>query len=299
MPPPARQSFLDLNRLPLLLSLGGYSVELVYWGLIEPSPWRNYLHVHSFFEVCHAFTGRGSFRIRDEENEVRSGQVFVARPREPHEILSSPDDHLGIYFWAYRLSPNEHLSTSGTDALLTSFGSARRAVAPAPESLESVLRLLTEEIARRESGYQEAVEGMARKLVLDAARALVDRPVPSEPLPAGVQDPSHAVVAQIAAYLRDNCGRPVLVRDVAAQVHLSERHAARLFRTVTGGSIGEYLTTLRMERASKLLLSGGVSIKEVARAVGYADTRHFITRFRHHFGQPPATFRRRHSIRQR
>ncbi|GAC1643088.1 MAG: hypothetical protein NVS4B2_32730 [Chloroflexota bacterium] len=99
-------------------------------------------------------------------------------------------------------------------------------------------------------------------------------------------------MAQVIAYLRDNYARPVLIRDVATQVHLSERHTARLFRATMGVSIREYLATVRMEIASQLLLEGRMTIKEVARAAGYTDVRHFTNRFRGHFGLPPATFRR-------
>ncbi|GAC1442845.1 MAG: hypothetical protein NVSMB52_00490 [Chloroflexota bacterium] len=227
---------------------------------------------------------------------MQGGDIFVARPHEPHEIVSSPDDHLGIYFWAYNLTPTGHRTSAGSGALFSSFASSRRAVAAAPAAMDVTLALLTEEIAHRESGYRDAVDGLARKLLLDTARVLVDHRLPEEGIPTSDRGANHIIVAQIIAYLHDNYTRPVAIRDVAAQVHLSERHTARLFHAMMGVSIGEYLTGARMDMASQLLLEGRLAIKEVARAVGYADVRHFTTRFRDRTGLPPAAFRRRRVV---
>jgi hypothetical protein len=57
-----RQRFLDLNAVPIALSLGDFNVDMLHWGFISSEWWRHYLHVHSFFEICYAFAGRGEFR---------------------------------------------------------------------------------------------------------------------------------------------------------------------------------------------------------------------------------------------
>src|SRR4051794_19517732 len=80
--------FPDLNRVPLSLDLGSHRVEFIYWGVLGSKWWRNYLHVHSFFEICYAHHGRGTFFIHDRKHAVRPGELFVARPGEPHEIVS-------------------------------------------------------------------------------------------------------------------------------------------------------------------------------------------------------------------
>jgi transcriptional regulator GlxA family with amidase domain len=92
-------------------------------------------------------------------------------------------------------------------------------------------------------------------------------------------------------HLQDNLARPVTVRDVAAAVHLSERHAERLFQQQTGSSLMADLRRMRMELAAQLLLDQAVTVTEVARACGYSDVRPFSTAFRRHYGKAPQTFR--------
>jgi AraC family L-rhamnose operon transcriptional activator RhaR len=101
------------------------------------------------------------------------------------------------------------------------------------------------------------------------------------------------LAGRIEQYLHDNYNRPIKMRDVAAQVHLSERHTSRLFLQVTGTSIKARLTALRVEAASQLLLSGRRPVKEVAEASGFPDVQHFTTLFRRHTGLTPAAFRQR------
>jgi len=100
-----RQQFTDLSLLALSPQLGDFVSQILGWGFIEPHWWRNYPHSHSFFEVCFAFEGQGTFRIKGTDYQVQVGDVFVAKPGESHEIVSSDHNPLGVYFWSYTLVP--------------------------------------------------------------------------------------------------------------------------------------------------------------------------------------------------
>ncbi len=92
-------------------------------------------------------------------------------------------------------------------------------------------------------------------------------------------------------YLRDNMDRPVQVRDVAAQVHLSARHAARIFSDATGESLLAHLRRLRMERAADRLLTDDVTVTGVAAEAGFYDRRKFSRSFRDYFGVTATAYR--------
>src|SRR5579875_3041730 len=86
--PPGRY-FAELSRLAMTVPMGNYRAPMRSWGFIEPKWWRNHLHTHTFYEVCYAYAGMGTFAINGKVHEVRKGHVFVAKPGEPHEIISS------------------------------------------------------------------------------------------------------------------------------------------------------------------------------------------------------------------
>ncbi|MCS7033477.1 MAG: AraC family transcriptional regulator [Phycisphaerae bacterium] len=296
-----RARFFEIDNLHVTLRLGSYRVETLYWGVLGEKWWRNYLHAHSFFEMCFAYGGRGTFRIRDQEHPVERGEMFLATPGLSHEIISSRTQPLGIYFVAFTLLrvPDHTASEADRpiDLLLESLGQTRKFVVRPSPLFEHTLELLTEEVASKPPGYTQAIHGLAGKLILDTARAYSEG-VPAEPLPP-LERGSKAIVQTAARYLRDNYSRPIEVRDVAAQVHLSERHLSRLFARETGKSILEYLTDLRIEAASQLLLDEAIPIKQVARSVGYPDPHYFTTLFGRKTGTTPGVFRQQRGTRFR
>jgi AraC family L-rhamnose operon transcriptional activator RhaR len=280
--------------LALSLHLGSFTGEILSWGFMEPRWWRNYLHTHSFFEVCYAYCGRGTFRMLDTPYGVRAGEVFVAKPGEPHEIIASEDDPLGIYYWSYTLVPHRDRQPDEReiDALLDAFALSNKWVSGQVWGMEATLELLTEEIARKQPAYCRAIEGLVTKLLLDTARAVLDAPSMPVPIDPPPRSSSEAAVRSIVRYLRDNYARPLSIRDVAAQIHLSERHTSRLFSAAMGVSVMDYLTALRIETAAQLLLDRHLSVKEISHATGYPDVRYFTTVFHQRTGSTPAAFRR-------
>jgi AraC-like DNA-binding protein len=287
-----RQRFTELNSVPIRLSLGDFSADILHWGFISPEPWRNYLHVHSFFEICYAFAGQGKFLVGHEVYEVIAGDVFIAKPDEPHEIIADKTDPLGIYFWSYTLVPphKRQAGSSDIDTLLRAFLTTSRCVQHNRVHMERTLELLTDEVVKREVGYSQVIQGLVTKLLLDTARAVTNVHVPSVQT---LRSSGDAAVNLIVRYLHDNYDRPVSVQDVAAQVHLSERHARRLFLETTGKTMKQYLLTLRLDVAKQRLLGENVSVSEIAYGVGFNDVRHFSTTFRSSVGVTPSEFRER------
>jgi AraC-like DNA-binding protein len=77
-----------------------------------------------------------------------------------------------------------------------------------------------------------------------------------------------------------------LARDVGAGAY----HLARIFRTLTGYSLHEYRTQLRL-RAILLELADSESLSELALSAGFSSHSHFSDVFRRHFDASPSQVR--------
>ncbi len=280
--------FVDLAGLLESCEVGGFRADFVSWGHYRPEYWRNYWHSHSFHEVCLAYSGEGRFNCGPAEYEISAGDVFLARPGDVHEIESSRTAPLGIAFWGFTFRPVAGVSGTGWwSGLIRSDGPV---VSREVGGLPAVVTALASEAAEPRSGYGEVVAALGAALVLDTARAFaLSSDLTVEPLP---RDRGPVVVEAMQRHLLDNLARPVTVRDVAAAVHLSERHAERLFRQVVGSSMMATLRRLRLELAAQLLLDPSRSITQIAHACGYSDVRPFSTAFKRHYGRTPGEFRR-------
>ncbi len=283
-------SFTDLNKLPISVQLSSYTADFLYWGFFPAEVWRNYLHSHSYFEICYAHQGQGTYRICGQDLPVQKGDIFVAKPGEPHEIISSVDDPLGIYFWSYTLAPSQNTEQpqqQDIDQLIQFFGQTQSWIRQETTNIPLLLELMTNEIKSRSPGYTTKIHSMASSLLIDTARAMVDQTIQPFPLP----ESENETVDKILRYLQDNFHRPLQVRDVAAQLHMSERHTSRIFKETTGTSILKYLVQMRISIAKQRLLDQSLPISEIGYSIGYSDAHHFSTLFRKHTAMTPTEFR--------
>ena len=78
---------------------------------------------------------------------------------------------------------------------------------------------------------------------------------------------------------------------LARQVGMSKYRLSHRFREVLGVTFRDYLLTVRLERAKKLLAAGHMSITEVAQAVGFGDLPRFDKVFKRYTGFTPSAYR--------
>jgi AraC family transcriptional regulator of arabinose operon len=95
------------------------------------------------------------------------------------------------------------------------------------------------------------------------------------------------------AWLEAHYREPVALRDAAAQANLSPAYACSQFNRAFGFSPMDYVIRLRLREAVHLLHDCSLSVKEVARAVGFQDLSYFSRFFRRHFGLSPRQARER------
>jgi two-component system response regulator YesN len=109
---------------------------------------------------------------------------------------------------------------------------------------------------------------------------------------SGWEPPPNRLVAQAQRFLEDHYRQQVGLTEAADAVGVSAPYLSRIFSAQCGVTLIDYLTHLRMERASELLLGGTRSVAEVAEAVGYGSSSHFSRVFKKVIGLSPADYRR-------
>lgn len=81
-------------------------------------------------------------------------------------------------------------------------------------------------------------------------------------------------------------------KELAKQLHCSERQLLRKIYTYYGISFREKLLASRIDRARHLLESTDLRIEEISEAAGYSDSAAFYKVFRQSTGMAPAEYRR-------
>lgn len=113
-------------------------------------------------------------------------------------------------------------------------------------------------------------------------------------------DPSTAVSRQtyerIRRYIREHAGDLTGLPDVAAACQVTVPYLCRVFERFDTTTPYDYLTSLKLARAERLLVDSRRTVAEVALAVGYKDAKLFSRNFKGAFGKSPREYR--HSVRQ-
>ena len=128
------------------------------------------------------------------------------------------------------------------------------------------------------------------ELLAEAAhRAVAD----AGPIVPALNARSHGDIIRAAdAWMAAHLSQPVRRAELAAALHISEPHLARLYRAGTGRTIVERLTELRLQVAKSLLLESTLSVTQVAGEVGIISFSHFNRIFKLAVGVTPGDYRR-------
>lgn len=99
-------------------------------------------------------------------------------------------------------------------------------------------------------------------------------------------------LAPVLGYIHQNLTHPMTREELANELHLSPSRFYALFKEALGVSPTDYVQSLRLQHAQRLLLNSDISVAEVGAGSGYPDEFHFSRLFRKRFGISPLQYRK-------
>ena len=100
-----------------------------------------------------------------------------------------------------------------------------------------------------------------------------------------------ALFEDAIAIVEEEYASELSLDDIARRVASSRRQLQRAYAEIGNTTFREHLTRVRMERAAGLLADKGLTVREVARRVGYRQPAQFAKAFRRHHGTSPSSLR--------
>ena len=98
------------------------------------------------------------------------------------------------------------------------------------------------------------------------------------------------VVQEAKNYIEDNYNKEIRLKDVAEAVAISPQYFCKIFKEELGVNFVDYLTSVRMEEAKKMIKQKKMSIKEICFTIGYNDPNYFSRLFKKIVGVSPTEF---------
>ncbi len=147
----------------------------------------------------------------------------------------------------------------------------------------AILRSLLRSHSRREPGNAYFLNAQTQCLLIKMGQEIFS----SRPLSR-----REAVVADMAARIREDPIRPFENAGLAKELSISQFHFIRLFKEQTGHSPQQYRTLMLLEKSKQLLSDTTLNINEIAYMLGLNDPLYFSRVFKKYTGLSPREFRK-------
>ena len=221
---------------------------------------------------------------------VCAGEFFLTTSPTPYELrwrVTSPENletlHAYLSLPMLARAHEEVLGGAEVPRLREIFG-ARDPV------LSVFLQQLRSELLSRPRPSALFIQGVAQSLAVHLVRTYAE---PGGRHGARGRLPAFAL-RKIVALLEARLTEGVPLVKLAEEAGYSAFHFSRLFKKTTGLSPSQYLISLRMAQARRLLRESTRSIIEVGLEVGYTNPSHFAQIFRREVGVTPSEYRGEH-----
>ena len=275
-----------LPQSPILSSqsLGWSSIQVQHhrqpaWECPEHTFHQHVISVHHFAETAQSLR-RFAGQVRTES--LGEGDVVVMPAGVPHwNRWDRPGE------FTLLILQHEHLTRTAAENL----DSRRVEILPQfsrkDRLIESVGEALYWELRAGVDASRLYVDSLASALAHHLLRIYSSCGLPRESHSPLTRQELRRAIEVINDRLADN----LTLAEIAAAVHMSEHHFARVFKNALGTSPHQYLIRRRVNRTQELLRTTNLSIQEIAWRVGFSNQSHFTAHFRKLLGCTPKAYR--------
>ncbi len=222
-------------------------------------------------------SGKGSYEVNNQTFHLEANDCFLLVPGVP--ILYQSDAHdPWVYYW---------IGFDGIDAVQLMQLCNIRITTPVlhyePISeLTSLIRPLT---AINTASISDSYTALGQFYLLCSKLIQHNRNI--KPLSR-----KEYYVNQAISLIQDSYYNDISVQSISDAVGLDRTYLYRIFKEVSGTSIQQYITNLRLKRACYFLSHTSLSYSEVAYYCGYLSEQYFSMAFKKNIGVSPSVYRK-------
>lgn len=110
--------------------------------------------------------------------------------------------------------------------------------------------------------------------------------------PEYAKSPAEKTIQSAITFIQDNYNKPISVSDIAKSINLSVYYFTRLFTKYMHTSPHNYLLTIRLEAAKRILIYTFDDVETISLRVGFESASHFIRAFKKANNITPSNFRK-------
>ena len=230
---------------------------------------------YPYYVIEYGISGKCTLTINTASHVLQNGFVAGFAPGSPHHYKCDSNRPFEHYWVAFVGTKADTLFEKST--LLT-----KGMAAGSPQTTQLMEAIIANGLQKSQYA-QEICDSYLRILLLS--------------LCAGQDSPQQFISAAAASYHRcqsyiDNNFSHIATPSQAADAcEINVRYMSRLFKKYNTVTPQEYIMRLKLNKAVNLLLTSGMAVCKIARAVGFEDPYHFSRNFKQVHKLSPSNFR--------
>lgn len=247
-------------------------------------------HYHDYYEIYYLLSGQRYYYIENNRYLVEKGDILFINKYDIHQSVDTgkPNhERIVLYFSDEFLSQYHH---NQMHLLLSPFHGANKQVTFNLQEQNDIEHLLFQMIqikAEPENPTKEIwFEALVVQLLMHAARKISESPRKETRT-------MHAKMAHIIEYCNEHFHEPLHLEGISSRFYISPYYFSRLFKQTTGFTFTEYINTLRIREAQRLLRETPFKMIEISEKVGYVNVSHFNRKFKQVTRMSPMEYRKR------
>lgn len=243
---------------------------------------------HNDLEIIYVLQGQGRLHLLEEKknHEIQANDIFAVNSLQTHSIISS-DDLLVLVLYI----PQPLLLSVCTDMSYPIFelysytdSGERQQIY---DSVRTAFAHAFNVYYKNESKYEIRM----RSKVIQILDILVHN-FTSEKNIVLSNSSGKSKLLEAMHYINENYNDFITLDEVAGNTSLTNTYLSRLFSRHMGQTFTEYLTSVRLYRAS-IMVCGDKTFTEIACEVGFSTTGSMITTFKKYYGMTPKEYRKK------
>jgi len=228
--------------------------------------WKNGRTFHEY-AVVYIIEGSGEFQSRSIAHMTfGAGTAILLFPEVWHRYRPTKEIGWREYWVTFHGNQAEWLQRSGfitPEVPVIDTG-------PDDKIIRSFKAIL-DHLRIQRIGFQHVIAAHTLEIIASVLSAGQDR---------HTDDHAYELIHRLKAVLEDQTESLPVIESLAAGLGVSSGHLRRVFKVHTGLSPYQYYLQLKIGRAKMMLRESGLSIKQIARILGFQNVYHFSKLFK-------------------
>ena len=263
----------EVVAYPKLQYVRGSIVELIS---------RN-THAHRTYELGLVLQGSAQVRLGSKSFPIQKGSLFFFNAHEAHEIIAQGPKGITIaYLQVANGFCNEHLTCFRNLEVLENDLSGNLP----PEATQRLTQLFIQALR---DYYADMSPLFALRCIGSICQlyTVLFETVPHHQLSDAAymtRNKKMARLIRITSYIEQNAGEKISLEELAKKEGITPTYLSHFIRANLNMTFQEYISSVRFERALKLLRSSSMCLTDVSVVCGFSDVKYLTRMLESHFG---------------